>query len=38
MLGLRENVVEIPYDIISSVRIDKGVFSSNIIFKAVEVS
>jgi hypothetical protein len=34
MLGLRENVVDIPYDMISSVRIDKGVFSSNIIFKA----
>src|SRR5918912_123728 len=34
MLGLRENVVDIPYDMISSVRIDKGVFSSNNIFKA----
>jgi hypothetical protein len=34
MLGLRENVVDIPYDMISSVRIDKGVFLSNIIFKA----
>jgi Short C-terminal domain len=34
MLGLRENIVDIPYDMISSVRIDKGVFSSNIIFKA----
>jgi Bacterial PH domain/Short C-terminal domain len=34
MLGLRENVVDIPYDMISSVRLDKGVFSSNIIFKA----
>jgi Bacterial PH domain/Short C-terminal domain len=34
LLGLRENVVDIPYDMISSVRIDKGVFSSNIIFKA----
>jgi hypothetical protein len=34
MLGLRENVVDVPYDMISSVRIDKGVFSSNIIFKA----
>jgi hypothetical protein len=33
LLGLRENVVDIPYDMISSVRIDKGVFSSNIIFK-----
>jgi hypothetical protein len=34
MLGLRENILDIPYDMISSVRIDKGVFSSNIIFKA----
>ena len=34
MLGLRENIVDIPYDMISSVRIDKGVLSSNIIFKA----
>ena len=34
MLGLREDIVDIPYDMISSVRIDKGLFSSNIIFKA----
>ena len=34
MLGMRENVVDIPYDMISSVRIDKGMFSSNVIFKA----
>ena len=34
MLGLRENVVDIPYYMISSVRFDKGVFSSNVIFKA----
>jgi hypothetical protein len=34
MLGLLENVVDIQYDMISSVRIDIGVFSSNIIFKA----
>ncbi|MFL6419289.1 MAG: SHOCT domain-containing protein [Nitrososphaeraceae archaeon] len=33
-LGMREDVVDIPYDMISSVRLDKGVFSSNIIFKA----
>ena len=26
MFGLRENIVDIPYDIISSVRIDKGFF------------
>src|SRR5919198_5091082 len=34
MLGMRENVVDIPYDMISSVRLDKGMFSSNVIFKA----
>src|SRR5215212_2549736 len=34
MLGLRQNVVDIPYDMISSVRLDKCVFSSNVIFKA----
>ncbi|MFL6376972.1 MAG: PH domain-containing protein [Nitrososphaeraceae archaeon] len=34
MLGLREDIVDIPYDMISSVRLDKGLFSSNIIFKA----
>jgi hypothetical protein len=33
MLGLGENVVDIPYGMISSVRPDKGVFSSNVIFK-----
>src|SRR5438067_10088791 len=34
MLGLREEVVDIPYDLISSVRLDKGVFSSSVIFMA----
>ena len=34
MLGMRENVVDIPYDMITSVRLDKGVFSSSVIFKA----
>jgi hypothetical protein len=28
VLGLLENVIDIPYDMISSIRIDKGVFSS----------
>ncbi|MFL6328867.1 MAG: PH domain-containing protein [Nitrososphaeraceae archaeon] len=37
MLGLREDIVDIPYDMISSVRIDKGMFSSNIMFKAPEL-
>jgi Bacterial PH domain/Short C-terminal domain len=34
MLGLHEEVVDIPYDMITSVRLDKGVFSSNVIFRA----
>jgi PH (Pleckstrin Homology) domain-containing protein/putative oligomerization/nucleic acid binding protein len=34
LLGLREEVVDIPYDLISSVRLDKGVFSSSVIFTA----
>src|SRR5438067_4452482 len=32
MLGLREEVVDIPYDLITSVKLDKGVFSSSVIF------
>src|SRR6188472_1813924 len=28
MLGLREEVVDIPYDMITSVRLDKGILSS----------
>jgi Bacterial PH domain len=32
MLGLREQVVDFPYDMISSVKLDKGVFSCNVIF------
>ena len=33
MLGMREEVIDIPYDMITSVKLDKGVFSSSIIFK-----
>ena len=32
MLGLREQVVDFPYYMISSVKLDKGVFSCNVIF------
>ena len=32
MLGLREQIVDFPYDMISSVKLDKGVFSCNVIF------
>jgi hypothetical protein len=34
MLGLHEEVVDIPYDMITSIRLDKRVFSSNVIFRA----
>ena len=32
MLGLREQIIDFPYEMISSVKLDKGVFSSNVIF------
>ena len=35
MLGLKANVVDIPYDIITSLKLEKGVLSSTIRFKAV---
>lgn len=35
MLGLRENIVDIPYDIIRSVRLEKMILSSTIRFKAI---
>jgi hypothetical protein len=34
MLGIKENVVDIPYDIITSVKLEKGLISSTIRFKA----
>ena len=34
MLGMREEIIDIPYDMITSVKLDKGIFSSSIIFKA----
>ena len=34
MLGLKENVVDIPYDIVTSVKLEKGLLSSTIRFKA----
>jgi hypothetical protein len=34
MLGIRENIVDIPYDIITSVKLEKGIFSSTIRFRA----
>src|SRR5918996_1591571 len=34
MLGIKENVVDIPYDIVTSVKLEKGLLSSTIRFKA----
>jgi Bacterial PH domain/Short C-terminal domain len=34
MLGIKENVVDIPYDVITSVKLDKGLLSSTIRFEA----
>jgi hypothetical protein len=34
MLGIKENVVDIPYDIITSVKLEKGLLSSTIRFKS----
>ena len=34
MLGIKENLVDIPYDIITSLKIEKGLLSSTIRFKA----
>jgi Bacterial PH domain/Short C-terminal domain len=35
MLGIKANVVDIPYDIITSLKLEKGLLSSTIRFKAV---
>jgi Bacterial PH domain/Short C-terminal domain len=34
MLGIKENVVDIPYEIVTSVKLEKGLLSSTIRFKA----
>src|SRR5919107_120810 len=34
MLGIKENLVDIPYDIVTSVKLEKGLLSSTIRFKA----
>jgi hypothetical protein len=34
MLGLKSEIVDIPYDVITSVKLKKGVFTSSILFKA----
>ena len=34
MLGIKENVVDIPYDIVTSVKVEKGLLSSTIRFRS----
>src|ERR687889_1566895 len=34
MFGIKENIVDIPYDIITSIKLEKGLLSSTIRFKA----
>ncbi|HEY6535405.1 MAG TPA: PH domain-containing protein [Candidatus Nitrosocosmicus sp.] len=34
MLGLKEEVIDIPYNLIANARLEKGVFSSSVIFNA----
>src|SRR5215210_8131256 len=34
MLGIKENIVDIPYDIITSLKLEKGLLSSTIRFKS----
>ena len=34
MLGIKENIVDIPYDIITSIKLEKGLLSSTIRFEA----
>jgi hypothetical protein len=38
MLGMRENVEDIPYDKITSVKLEKGMFSSTIVIRAPGLS
>src|SRR3990170_7917613 len=34
MMGIKENITDIPYDVITSVKLDKGLLSSTIRFEA----
>src|ERR671923_1718042 len=34
MLGMHQEIVDIPYYIITSIKLDKGIFSSSIAFRA----
>lgn len=34
MLGLKSELIDIPYDVVTSVKLQKGIFTSTILFKA----
>ena len=34
MLGMKENLIDIPYDVVCSIKLEKDYFSSTIRFKA----
>lgn len=34
MLGLKQEIIDIPYNVITNVKLDKGVFSSTVVFNA----
>jgi hypothetical protein len=34
LLGIKENLIDIPYDVITSIKLEKGLFSSTIRFEA----
>ncbi|MGH9975922.1 MAG: PH domain-containing protein [Nitrososphaeraceae archaeon] len=34
MLGIKENLIDIPYDVVTSIKLDKGLFTSTIRFEA----
>jgi PH (Pleckstrin Homology) domain-containing protein len=34
MLGIKENLIDIPYDVVTSIKLEKGLFSSTIRFEA----
>src|SRR5918997_3736989 len=38
MLGMRENIEDIPYDKITSVKLEKGIFSSTVLIRAPGLS
>ena len=38
MLGMRENIEDIPYDKMTSVKLEKGIFSSTILIRAPGLS